>query len=151
MIFKVKFAVDSKPLNPRQTGMARDGMGYPGGGRGDPSDHLAIGSSGHPKAESSIPLNPTPNWDDLGCSGIPREGEGAHRVIGESGDRVIGDLANPRQSGITRFLAVLLVLLAIASFGQQPAKAVVPEGIPRELARERAQRIKDVRYRSEEH
>jgi hypothetical protein len=28
-------------------------------------------------------LKYTPIWDDLGCSGIPREGVGKHRLIGK--------------------------------------------------------------------
>jgi hypothetical protein len=34
----------------------------------------------------------TPNWDDLGCSGIPREGRGTHQVVG---DRIIGGSVRP--------------------------------------------------------
>jgi hypothetical protein len=37
-------------------------------------------------------LKPTPFWDEMGCGGIPREGEGSE--IGESGNREIETSGN---------------------------------------------------------
>ena len=44
--------------------------------------------------------------------------------------------------------AVLLFLVAVIGFAQQPTNvpSVAPVGIPRDLARQRAQQLKDVRY-----
>ena len=43
-------------------------------------------------------------------------------------------------------LAVLLFVMAGFAVGQQPIASAAPEGIPRELARSRAQQLKDIRY-----
>src|SRR5260370_12188456 len=58
-----------------------------------------------------------------------------YRKIGRSGDRVLC---------LGRLLMVVSLLALVSSV---QALAQAPEGIPRELARQRAQQLKDVRYR----
>ncbi len=118
-------------------------MGCLGEGVGDRRNRAESPESDNAEGGGAtwVSVNPTPLWEHLGCHGIGPVGEGAgpHLVIGLSGGRVIG-----RRNW--KFLAILLLLTGVVATAQQPAKAIAPEGIPRELARERRQRIRDVRY-----
>ena len=149
MSLKAKFDAEKASSNLLQTGIVGDAVGYHGEGEGS---HRVIGSSGD--LVIGKPLKPTPFWDQLhpsprkssaargprlGWGGMGREGEG--RPIAR-----IAKIGNRRN---WKFLVALLFLVAGATFGQSPTAAatIAPEGIPRDIARFRAQQLKDIRYR----
>jgi aminopeptidase N len=153
MSFNVKFGMVGGALTRRQSGMTWDAMGYPG--EGGNRRHRAESEKANATAEGggatwvslkSAPISTParakparfgdPGWDHLGCCGMGREG--------------VRDRRNRRHRAKSpeRVFAILVFLIAGMGFAQQPVTSVssAPEGIPRELARFRAQQLKDIRY-----
>src|ERR1051326_1906694 len=81
--------------------------------------------------ETKRPLKSTPNWDDLGCPGIPREGWGIGRWDRKAKELTAGGASTPTHANPARVGDPGLCHMCMAGIGRSG------DGKPQEIAREK--------------